>query len=203
MCGQFEALLYLSMLKNRRDLDDEPAPTGKVAPSLAAPVLVHNPDHGRIEAIEARFGLVPHWYRGALRDFKGTTFNARVETAGEKPAFKGPWRYRRAIVPAVSFSESSGPKSGRQNWRITRQDEQPMGFAALWDEARLVEGECLSFAILTRPAGPDMAAIHEREPVILDVERWDDWMMRRPVDLMAYASLKLANETQAAQPALF
>ncbi|MEI9904643.1 MAG: SOS response-associated peptidase family protein [Asticcacaulis sp.] len=202
MCGQFEALLYLSMLKNRRAPDDEPTMTRKVVPSLAAPVLVHNPDHGRIEAVEARFGLVPHWYRAALREFKGTTFNAKVETAGEKPAFKGPWRYRRAIVPAVSFAESSGPKTGRQNWRITRADVQPMGFAALWDEASLA-GDCISFAILTRPAGPDMAAIHEREPVILDVGRWDDWMMRRPVDLGAYTPLKLINETPVVQPGLF
>ncbi|MEI9904119.1 MAG: SOS response-associated peptidase family protein [Asticcacaulis sp.] len=104
MCGQFEALLYLTMLKNRRNLDGAPVETRKVVPSLGAPVLVQNPDHGRIEAIEARFGLVPLWYRGALRDFKGATFNARLETAAEKPAFRGPWRYRRAIVPAVSFT---------------------------------------------------------------------------------------------------
>ncbi|MEI9904068.1 MAG: SOS response-associated peptidase family protein, partial [Asticcacaulis sp.] len=78
-----------------------------------------------------------------------------------------------------------------------------LGFAALWDEANLVEGECLSFAILTRPAGPDMAAIHEREPVILPVEAWDDWMMRKDVDLRACTPLWLVNESPAAQLGLF
>lgn len=201
MCGQFEALLYLKMLENRIAAKD--AETRKVVPSEGAAILVHNPDLGRIEAVEARFGLVPHWYCGSLRDFKGTTFNAKVETADDKPAFKGPWRYRRAIVPAVSFAENSGPRAGRQSWRITRADDQPLGFAALWDEANLVEGECLSFAILTRPAGPDMAAIHEREPVIMGVEAWDDWMMRRPIDLAAYTPLALVNTTPAAQLGLF
>lgn len=200
MCGQFDGLLglvYEAFVGGNR-LD-----TRKVVPSQAANILVQNGEHGGIVAIEARFGLVPHWYRGALRDFKGTTFNAKVETAAEKPAFKGPWRYRHAIVPAESFSENSGPKAGRQTWRITRRDGQPMGFAALWDEANLMEGDCTSFAILTRAAGPDMAAIHEREPVILPVEAWDDWMMRRPVDLATPTPLHLVNETPAAQLGLF
>ncbi len=201
MCGQFEALLYLTMMKNR--LDGEAVETRKVVPGQAANILTHNSETGQIEAVEARFGLVPHWYRGALREFKGATFNARIETAADKPAFKGPWRYRRAIVPAESFFEGSGPKTARQNWRITRADNQPMGFAALWDEALLTEGECLSFAILTRPAGADMAAIHDREPIILPVERWNDWMLRRPVDLGARTQLRLANQTPAVQPSLF
>ncbi len=200
MCGQFEALLYLKMLDRR--IEEVPA-TRKIAPGEAADILIHNAEAGRIEAIQARFGLIPHWHRGGYRDFKGATFNARIETAAEKPAFKGPWRYRRAIVPAVSFCENSGPKAGRQTWRITRRDGEPMGFAAIWDEAGLVEGELLSFAILTRPAGPDMAAIHEREPVILPVERWDDWMMRKPVDLLMSTSLNLVNATPTAQLGLF
>ena len=201
MCGQFEALLYLTMLKNR--LDGEAVETRKVVPGDAANILVHNNETGQIEAVEARFGLVPHWYRGAFRDFKGSTFNARLETVADKPAFKGPWRYRRAIVPAESFQEGSGPKAARQSWRIQRADGQPMGFAALWDEALLTEGELLSFTILTRPAGPDMAAIHEREPVILPVAQWNDWMLRRPVDLSQRTPLGLVNESPAAQPSLF
>ncbi len=200
MCGQFEALLYLKMLEKKLEAEAE---TRKVLPGDAADILVHNGESGQVEAVQARFGLVPHWYRGGFRDFKGTTFNARIETAAEKPAFKGPWRYRRCIVPAVSFTENSGPKHGRQNWRITRADRQPMGFAALWDEALLTEGDLTSFTILTRPAGADMAAIHEREPVILPVERWDDWMLRRDVDLLNYTPLDLACQNEMVQPSLF
>ncbi len=201
MCGQFEALLYLKMLENH--LADKPVETRKVVPGQAAHILIQNPEHGGVAATEARFGLIPHWYRGALRDFRGTTFNARIETAAEKPAFKGPWRHRHAIVPAESFCEGSGPKAGRQGWRIRRGDGRAMGFAALWDEAALRDGDCASFAILTRPAGPDMTKIHEREPVILAVEQWDDWLMRRPVRLGDYTPLALVNETPAVQPGLF
>lgn len=196
MCGQFEALLYLNFLKSSLHLPDLPdqaefGHASRVAPTDGAPIVIENPETGGLEVIPARFGLIPHWYSGLLKDWKAATFNARLDTVAKKPVFKGAWKYRHALVPADCFHEWSGPKNDRQKWRIMRRDNQPLAFAGLWDCANLREGEIWSFTLLTRDAGADMSAIHDREPVVLHPDQWENWLRRRPVDLTANAPLRL------------
>ena len=203
MCGQFEARLYLNFLKNTLHLPDMPdqmeyGATAKVAPTDGAPIVIENPETGRLEVIPARFGLIPHWYSGSLKDWKASTFNARLDTVADKPVFKGAWKYRHALVPADCFHEWSGAKTARQKWRITRSDNQPLAFAGLWDCANLLEGEIWSFTLLTREAGPDMSVIHDREPVVLHPDQWESWLRRKPVDLAASVPFKLVAEAIAA-----
>ncbi len=195
MCGQYDPLLFLTQIlmgvgiKPGRFEDSQQAQ--RIAPSVGAPIVIQNPETGAIEIIPARFGLIPHWYTKSVKDWKATTFNARLDTAATLPVFRGAWTYRHCVVPAEAFYEWSGPKTARQKWRITRSDNQPLGFAGVWDCASLPEGEIWSFAILTRDAGPDMAGIHDREPVILPPEQWEDWLRLRPVGLRRPAPLKL------------
>ena len=197
MCGQFEGVAaytkFITMLHlNRHEALAEDGPL-KVAPSVSAPVIVQNSEDGSLGVMPMRFGLVPFWYRGSLAEWKASTFNARLEDAASKPVFKGAWAYRHCVVPAEAFYEWSGPKGDRTKWRITRGDNQPLAFAGLWDEAPTQQGDLFSFAILTRPAGRDMQAIHAREPVILPSDDWEAWLRRRRVDLDRPAPLKLVN----------
>jgi len=203
MCGQFEAALYLNFLKTLLHLPDLPDQVefglaAKVVPTAGAPIVIENPENNRLEVIPARFGLIPHWYSGSLKDWKATSFNARLDTVTEKPVFKGAWKYRHALVPADCFYEWSGAKNARRKWRVGRADYQPLAFAGLWDCASLPEGEIWSFALLTRDAGHDMAAIHDREPVILHPDQWQNWLRRKPVDLAGPTSLKVIAETPLA-----
>lgn len=204
MCGQFDGLLaytqFMALLGMAKLEDLSDGKASKVVPTLSSPVIVEAPEDGSLGVMPMRFGLVPHWYRGSLAEWKASTFNARVEEADSKPVFKGAWRYRHCVVPAESFYEWSGPKGDRTKWRITRADNQPLAFAGLWDEAMTQQGEVYSFAILTRPAGTDMQTIHTREPIVLPPEDWESWLRRRPVDLRQAAPLKLVNQTS---PTLF
>ncbi|ADE85062.1 SOS response-associated peptidase family protein [Rhodobacter capsulatus] len=43
--------------------------------------------------------------------WKAATFNARIEDAREKPAFRQVWRHGRCLVPVGDFYEWSGPKA--------------------------------------------------------------------------------------------
>ncbi|MGZ3299153.1 MAG: SOS response-associated peptidase [Asticcacaulis sp.] len=199
MCGHFETLRYLKLLRAYAlDVAGDAAPH-HIAPSVPAPVLVYDTETSTSGVAEARFGLVPFWYRGALKGWKASTFNARVEEAPLKRAFQGPWKYRRCVVPADTFYEWSGPKANRRKWRISRGDNQPLAFAGLWDEAACADGDVLSFCILTRPAGDDMAAIHDREPVILPQDDWEPWMRLQNVDLRAPAPLRIVEDAPQGQ----
>lgn len=195
MCGQYDALLYLTQIllgfNIKPGLYEHSQLAKRVAPTDGAPILIQNPENGAVEIIPARFGLIPHWYAKSVKDWKATTFNARLDTAGTLPVFRGAWTYRHCIVPAEAFYEWSGPKNARQKWRITRGDNQPLGFAGLWDCASLPEGEIWSFTILTRDAGPDMTAVHTREPVILHPDQWEDWLRLKPVGLRRPSPLTL------------
>lgn len=195
MCGRFEALIFANKLMDEMRLEG-PAQSQIVKPTLGASCLIANPDHGGMEMATMRFGLVPLWYRKSIRDWTATTFNARLEEVDSKATFKGAWRYRRCIVPAEAFFEWSGPKTDRIKWRITRADNQPLAFAGIWDQADVLEGEVFSFSLLTRAAGPDMSAIHTREPVTLAPDHWEDWMRMRPVDLMVSTPLRLTRSDE-------
>ncbi len=174
MCSRFDALDFLTFLKTvlpHLDVSDIPDTSQEtVAPGIETPIWTNG------GALNARFGLIPAWHTGSVKDFKATTFNARVETAADKPAFKNAWRHGRAIVGAEAFYEWDGPTSARRKWRVTRADNYPLVFAALWEQANCDGAAVNSFALLTRSAGPDMSHIHTREPVVLEGEAIRDWL---------------------------
>jgi putative SOS response-associated peptidase YedK len=118
-----------------------------------------------------RWGFVPAWYKSPTGG--PLIINARAETVAEKPAFREAIRARRCILPASGFYEwSAGPDKSRLPWHITRRDGAPFAFAALWQRW----GEMDSLAVVTTQAGPDMAHIHDREPVILEPADWSLWL---------------------------
>ena len=100
-------------------------------------------------------------------------FNARAESLAEKASFKGPFRAKRAIVPALGFYEWQREDNGKTPHYIQLEGEQPMGFAGLYD---LWNDEVLSFTIITTTPNELMKHIHDRMPVILSPEDYDRWL---------------------------
>jgi putative SOS response-associated peptidase YedK len=149
-----------------------------IAPSQVVPVFVAEGDATRV--VGMRWGLVPSWARDAKLAWQ--TINARSETVASKPAFRGAWRAgQRCIVPASGWYEWQAMADGKQPWFIGAADgANPIGFAGLWDRWRDAEGgERLSCTILTVPAAPGIAHLHERQPLVLDPSAWRDWVDRR------------------------
>jgi putative SOS response-associated peptidase YedK len=126
-------------------------------------------------ATRMSWGLVPHWAKDP--SIGARMINARSETAGEKQAFADALMRRRCLIPADGFYEwAPGPSGGKQPWHFTAAGGEPFAFAgisAVWHPPG--GGEPLrSCSILTRAAGPVVAPVHDREPVIVagpDAER--------------------------------
>jgi putative SOS response-associated peptidase YedK len=127
-------------------------PRYNVAPGQAA-LLVR--DAGGLRLERARFGLGGG--HGPLR------FNARVETAAEKRAFRAAWATRRCVVPADGFFEWEGPARARRPIWFHDPAGRPLLFAALFAE----EEGGLAFSILTAAATGPVAALHDRMPVLV------------------------------------
>jgi putative SOS response-associated peptidase YedK len=150
-----------------------------VAPSQIVPVI--RAGEGGNECELMRFGMIPYFTRGEVPRF--ATVNAKVENLQTNASWRGPWqRAQRCIVPANGFYDWHVLPDGRtkQPYYIRLSDREAFGFAALWDAARKADGSIIrSFAIITLPASPLMARIHNgkgREPAILTAEDQETWL---------------------------
>lgn len=177
MCGRFVARTDRNW-QNFFSLKQPPPPfeSYNIAPSQRIPVVYRVADANECELM--RWGLIPFFAHGIPGQY--STINARAETVAASPAYRGPWkRGQRCIVPANGFYEWQERQDGKQPYFIHLADRELFGFAGLWDRSVTAEGEVIhSCTVLTLPASPFMAAIHntrQREPAILrpeDHERW-------------------------------
>ncbi|MDP0925693.1 SOS response-associated peptidase [Paracoccus onubensis] len=121
----------------------------------------------------ARWWLIPSWHKGDLKDWKATTFNARIEDAAKKPAYRGPWKYGRCLIPAGGYYEWTGEKGSKQPHFIRNAgNEETLWFAGLSS----VWQDMLTCTIVTRAANDMVDAVHHRMPVILNTEERDAWL---------------------------
>ena len=141
-----------------------------IAPTEAVPVVLER--GGERVLTPAKWGLLPGWVKDPAA-FKASMFNARSESVAEKASFKGPLRYKRAIVPADGFYEWKREGSRKTPHYITLEDGEPIGFAGLYDVWR---DELLSYTILTTSPNDLMATLHDRMPVILSPADYDLWL---------------------------
>lgn len=132
--------------------------TGEIYPTYIVPVIT------------AESPVLMKW--GFARfDGKGQVINARLESASEKPMFRKPFAERRCLVPASWFFEWEKRGTKKQKYAIGFQDTLYM--AGLYRFERDVP--IPTFVILTRPAAPGIAFIHDRMPVILTKETHKAW----------------------------
>lgn len=127
------------------------------------------------EAVRLRWGLVPSWAReiGSGQPL----INARSETVAERPSFRDSFRDRRCLVVADGFYEWQATGGRKQPYWIGMEDGRPFGFAGLWDRWMAPGGDAIeSCAILTTEADERLRPLHDRMPVIVDPEHFDDWL---------------------------
>jgi putative SOS response-associated peptidase YedK len=144
------------------------------APSQDLPVIRRAEDAER-ELTFMHWGLVPSWSKGP--DARFSMINARSETVASKPAYRGPFRNRRCLVPANGFYEWRKTADGKQPYFITMRTGEPFVFAGLWDHWTSPEGdEITSFTIMVTAANDCVRPIHDRMPVILGPDDYRSWL---------------------------
>ncbi|MEM8813546.1 MAG: SOS response-associated peptidase [Pseudomonadota bacterium] len=181
MCGRFALTATPSeveLLFEIAGLEPFP-PRYNIAPTqpvlIVRPGPTRNDDVPSREAALVRWGLIPSWVKdpGAF----SLLFNARSETAAEKPAFRAAMRHRRCLIPASGFYEWQRRDNGKQPFWISPADGGVVAFAGLWETWMGADGsEMETAAILTKAASPDLATIHPRMPVTLSPDLFGAWL---------------------------
>jgi putative SOS response-associated peptidase YedK len=175
MCGRFaqttpsDDLVRFFRLVMGLDL----APRYNIAPTQDALVIRAHAD-GRHAHLH-RWGLVPPW----AKDLKlgARMINARSETIFDKASFKRPVRHQRCVFPVSGFYEWRRTPTGKDPLLFTDPGGAPLPLAGIWSIWRAPDGtEVPTASILTTKASLDLAQIHDRMPVILDLQGLDIWL---------------------------
>lgn len=155
-----------------------------IAPGQPVVALANN---GNNHAVAFKWGLIPSWSKDPKIGNK--MINARAETLAEKPSFKSPFKRRRCLIPATGFFEWQKQADGKTKtpMYITLASGKPFAFAGLWEHWGSPEGdEIESCTIITTEPNALMQNIHNRMPVILPANLFDDWLSqeeKRPDEL--------------------
>lgn len=163
-------------------------PNYNATPSQMLPVLYH-PDDGEPCLQSLHWGLIPHWAKDKKIAYK--LFNARAETAHEKPSFREAFVRRRALVPVNGWYEWLRQDGDKQPYWHARQDNKLIWLAGLWESwTDITSGESIrSFTILTREACGEAARIHNRMPVVMGANDYANWLSNDLCDKKAVREL--------------
>ena len=187
MCGRFvmkEDAASLAELFQIDQVGAVPAASFNIAPTQQVAVVLESAKTGEIvrRLESARWSLVPSF--ATELSGKYPTFNARSESAAEKPMFRDSVRSMRALVPANGYYEWHTAGTLKTPYYIHPEaGEGMLAFAALfawWRDPSKTEADpsrwVLSTTILTAPATGALAELHDRVPVLVAPEWWDTWL---------------------------
>lgn len=139
------------------------------------PGVVLRPYEGGVELTRMRWGLVPWFHRGPIKNWKLATFNARAETVKTARTFRDAFERRRCLIAADGWVEWQGEGKPKPKFYIDRRDGEPICFAGLWDRCHTDEGRVESFTMVTQPPGA-LSDVHDRAPVVLTQNDWGRWL---------------------------
>lgn len=220
MCGRYAVTTDPARLAaeidahNEVSVDEEYQPSYNVAPTTTVLTVVdrhdrNDPDTPVARRVRAmRWGLIPSWTeqlgKGPL------LFNARAESAAEKPAFRKSLRGKRCLFAMDGWYEwRPGPpnaagKPTKVPYYMSPRDGSMLYMGGLWSAWRSPEARAAgddsawvsSATILTTASVGDHREIHDRMPLVMPVEYWSAWLdPDHPVDpdLLAPPDLALAD----------
>lgn len=115
--------------------------------------------------------------------------NARAETVHEKPAYRAAFKSRRCLIPVDGFFEwfptqqlGRTGKPLKQPFYITPADGQVLPLAGLYElwkdplPADDADPWLTTFTIITTTATDDVGRVHDRMPMSVSPDKWEDWL---------------------------
>lgn len=187
MCGRYAATANPDELVEEFEISfvaDEMAevarPRFNIAPTDLVPGVLERAsgDDGLTrKLVPLRWGLVPSWAKVP----GSTMINARVETLTEKPAYRKAAAARRCLLPAVGYYEwraetpEGAPRPVKQPYFLYPQTGLFV-MAGLYEFWKGPEGWLSSTTIITTEATDELGWVHDRMPMTVPRDAWDEWL---------------------------
>jgi putative SOS response-associated peptidase YedK len=177
MCGRYELHSHPAAIALAFGLAYPPEihPRYNIAPMQQVPIVRLNAA-GERELVQVRWGLVPRWAKDPSIGAK--MINARGETVATKPTFNTAFRRHRCLLPADGFYEwQARAMRPKQPMRVGMKDGSVFGLAGLYERWLSPEGEPLdTCTILTSEANALLKSVHDRMPVIIPPDAYEQWL---------------------------
>ncbi|PWB52994.1 MAG: hypothetical protein C3F13_10255 [Anaerolineales bacterium] len=218
MCGRFTLTIDPTQLQEAfpwAEIPDDIFPRYNIAPSQSVAVI---PNTGDPRVAMYKWGLIPSWSKDpAIGD---RMINARAESLAEKPSFRNAYRRRRCLILADGFYEwkQDPTRKSKTPMYIRLKNGQPFAFAGLWEIWKSPGGdEVRTCTIITTQPNSLLEPIHNRMPVILPTDAYQEWLTgedRQPAQLnglliaypasemLAYPVSRMVNSPQTDAPEL-
>lgn len=182
MCRCFAADLDWNAIAARFDVDESdvdpaslPAPSYNLQPKRTIGIVAQGRD-GKRHLAGAYWSLIPAW--SGDMNLQYPTYNARVESACDKPTFADAAKSMRAIIPASGYYEYRG----RRPYYFHAPDEAPLFLAGLFSWWRAPQQRTtpwmLTATILTCNAVDGPATVHDRMPLLVPHDMTGVWLDR-------------------------
>jgi putative SOS response-associated peptidase YedK len=201
MCGRFAVTTDPALLAQKIKAIDEATgaseragePNYNVAPTatIASVVTRHSePEDEPTRRVRLmRWGLLPPWVKAGpdgAPDNKGPLLiNARADKVTSSPAFRSSAKSKRCLVPMDGWYEwranpdgPAGKKTAKTPFFMHRDDGDMLFMAGLWSVWKPAKDAAplLSCTIITTDAVGELAEVHDRMPLILAEDDWDEWL---------------------------
>lgn len=204
MCGRYASSRRPEDLVDEFDIveariQDALAPDYNVAPTKEVYAVVErapkdptgsseSPEPPQRQLRVLTWGLVPSWAKDP--GIGNKMINARMETVAEKPAYKRAFAKRRCLLPADGYFEwypteelTAAGKPRKQPFFIRPKDHGVLAMAGLyeiWRDPTKADDDPDRFrwtcTVITTDAEDAVGHIHDRMPLMVERERWSDWL---------------------------
>jgi putative SOS response-associated peptidase YedK len=169
MCGRYDLHDYDELTASYAVPSDVALkPNYNVAPTQTMPVVTNE------GLTMMRWGLIPKWAKDEKIGYK--LINARSESVFEKPIWKAVITKRRCLIPANGFYEWQKRDDGKQPYFIHQKDNALLMFAGMWETWTHEDKAWQTYTILTTTPNKEMSTLHDRMPVILEKENYEQWL---------------------------
>lgn len=209
MCGRYALTANMDVIVEEFGITDnrihDPLPINwNIAPTNPIYIIKGmGLDGGLQRSLDsASWGMIAPWEKDQAKAIasQARAINARSESVFEKPTFRNSFRLYRCLIPASGYYEwatTLGRYKTKQPFYIHREDGHLISFAGIFSTWISPHGkEIQSASVITRDAVGELATIHNRMPVMLPPNKWDEWLDPSHRDIDYLRSLLTFHEEQ-------
>lgn len=186
MCGRFALnekvdALISEFVAAGGDAQDW-TPRYSIAPTQVAPIVREraNPKTGELQRTVD--SAVWNFHPAFMKDSKRPNFNTRIETVATNGLWKGAFASSRGLFPMRGYFEWTGIAGNKQPHFLHSADGVLLAAAGIYTARKVDEEWEVSASIITRPARDASGEIHDRMPVFLERDVWDEYLSPDKLD---------------------
>ncbi|MBS0286461.1 MAG: SOS response-associated peptidase [Proteobacteria bacterium] len=146
-------------------------PRYNIAPTQTIPVIMGMPQQVEF----CRWGFIASWVKPQGEMPLGH-IKARLDSLLEKPTFKEAALKRRCLIPASGYFEWRKFGAKKQPYYIFFKQQPLVAFAGIWSTWQSPLGEIKTCAIITHQAKGELQIIHERMPLVIQQQHFENWL---------------------------